>query len=112
MLILGGWISLLCRLMMAFAVMDRQYTFLFRSNWIVRYRNSGGEEGDYYRFRKDIRTADFFYLLFGINAWNVISCICPAEYEHYPQKKYPVLYSGYAGEDETAGPIKDIWPIL
>ena len=64
-----------------------------------------GPEGDYYRFNKDIehgqiRSIHYYSEING--TYRHINVYVPAEYEHNPEKRYPVLYLLHgSGEDET-----------
>jgi enterochelin esterase family protein len=64
-----------------------------------------GPEGDYYRFNKEIphgqvRSIHYWSDINGME--RPVNVYVPAEYEQYPDKKYPVLYLVHGwGEDET-----------
>jgi len=88
------------------AVMDRNTEAFFGSN----AESSGieipeGNEGDYYRFNKNISHGQIRSIYYWSEV-NLMERHCnvyiPAEYEQNPQKKYPVLYLLHGwGEDEN-----------
>lgn len=92
-------------------IMDRNSEAYFGSNW----ESSGieipeGEEGDYYRFNKDIphghiRSIDYWSEINGLE--RPINVYIPAEYESNPDKRYPVLYLVHGwGEDENGWSVQ------
>ncbi len=69
-----------------------------------------GPEGDYYRFNKNIphgqiRSIFYWSDLNGLERH--LNVYVPAEYEAYPQKRYPVLYLVHGmGEDENGWSVQ------
>jgi enterochelin esterase-like enzyme len=93
------------------AVMDRNSEAYFGSNW----ESSGieipeGQEGDYYRFNKNIPHGQIHSIYYWSNINGLerhVNVYIPAEYEQNPDKKYPVLYLVHGwGEDENGWSVQ------